>query len=137
MNRTRKTIKLMATALVLATAVAPTAGAAQQESGAAGERTATELGQAIGEPGDSGTAQAQAFTRTPTELGQATGGSGAGAGEANATSSPQSAGDSGGFDWAYAGILGGLAVLIAIAGTVLRGQRRSVAHKTRAPAASS
>jgi hypothetical protein len=163
MNRTRMTIKLMATALVFATAVAPNAGAAQQESGAAGERTATELGQAIGEPGteaaagdqaaartatelgqaigepgQAGAAQAQLATRTATELGQTVAGSG-GSSVAQADPTPQApAADSGGFDWGDAAMVaGGLAILAAIGGTVLLAQRRGTARRSRAPATSS
>jgi hypothetical protein len=144
MSRTRKVIRCLAPALLVAAAVAPSASASLDsamsqspaDSRSADQRTATELGQAVGEPSDAGATQLA--TRTATELGQTVAGS-AGSSVAQADRSPQApAGESGGFDWGdVALVAGGLAILIAIAGAVLLAQRRGTTRRSRAPATSS
>lgn len=70
MSHTRnKIIGTLAAALAVA-ALAPGAVVAQHDARPF-ERTVTELGQAVGEPGERGDGTADAlYSRTPTELGQ-------------------------------------------------------------------
>ena len=106
----------LAAALVIAAAVAPSAGAS--------ERTATELGQSTGQPGG------PKFARTFTELGQST----------NLSSTSTSNSESGGFDWGDAAIVGGAAfalVLVGLGGVALLNRRRDGIRKSRTPAVSS
>jgi hypothetical protein len=151
---TNKIIRNLLPALVVAAAVVPTASAADDGSSQSA-RIATELGQAVGEPGGgNGT-----FERTATELGQSTGGLqsawpgdessertvtevGQAVGEPadgnlaravwagdQGLSSP--AGESGRFNWGDAALGAGAALALAVLGgaaflTVRR--RRAVSH---------
>jgi hypothetical protein len=122
MSRTRNTIITgLATALMVAAVAAPSAGATP--SAGSGERTATELGQAVGEPGNGN----GKFARTSTELGQAT------------DLSPSPSGESDGVDWRPAAIVGGsvLALTLIGLGGVALARRRGTVRKSRAPAVSS
>jgi hypothetical protein len=133
MSRTRKRIITgMAAALAVAAVVAPSASArvsisAESQSASSGDlsaRTPTELGQSTGQPGG------PKFARTPTELGQST----------NLSSTPTSNGESGGFDWGDAAIVGGAAfalVLVGLGGVAVLNRRRDGIRKSRAPAVSS
>jgi hypothetical protein len=142
MSRTRnKIIGSLATALVVAGAVAPGAIASERTatelgqstgsppaatpSGESSERTAAELGQAVGEPGDGNAA----FARTATELGQST----------DLSPSLVPGGESGGFNWGDAAIVagGGMALLIGVGGILLFTRRRGDVRKPRTPVVSS
>jgi hypothetical protein len=124
MSRTRNTIITgLATALMVAAVAAPSAGATP--SAGSGERTATELGQAVGEPGNGN----GKFARTPTELGQST----------DLSPSPTRSGESDGVDWGPVAIVGGsvLALTLIGLGGVALARRRGTVRKSRAPAVSS
>jgi hypothetical protein len=129
-----KIITSLAAPLVIAAAVAPSAGASERTATELGqstdpavgasERTATELGQSTGQPGG------PKFARTPTQLGQS----------ANLSSTSTSNSESGGFDWGDAAIVGGGAlvlVLVGLGGVALLNRRRGGIRKSRTPVASS
>jgi hypothetical protein len=70
MSRMRRKIAGTLAAVLAATALVPAGGLAQSD-GSADERTATELGQAVGESGEARGSQDDAvYSRTSTELGQ-------------------------------------------------------------------
>jgi nitroreductase len=114
MSRTRKMIMGTVASALAAAALAPSALAA--ESGGFNERTATELGQAVGEP-EYGSAATALYSRTPTELGQSV--------PPPATQTVQSSG----FDWGDAAIGAGAVValaLVALAGVAMTRRRLDV-----------
>jgi hypothetical protein len=128
MNRTRnKTIGTLAVVLAAA-ALVPSASSAKLGSGP-DERTATELGQAVSEPGDQAGATADALdTRTPTELAQ------------RVEPSVSAAAESSGFDWGDAAIGAGSMlglVLIGFGGVALRNRRRDATPSSGVPLPSS
>jgi hypothetical protein len=127
MRRTRnRVIGSLAVALATA-ALVPTAAAAQFNGGLS-ERTATELGQAVGEPGEQGSEATALYSRTPTELGQRV-----------APSAPPAVGSSG-FDWGDAAIGAGTVValgLIAVGGVAMANRRARVGAGPSRPAVSS
>jgi hypothetical protein len=149
----RKIIMSLATAFLVAAALAPSAGAASdpQSSGGLG-RTPTEVGQAVGEPGeDNGIVQTDAqqtnasssgLGRTTTETGQAVGEPSESTAIAAQPDGDQAVGssddDSGGFDWGVAAVAaGGLALLAGIGGLALTYRRRSTLRKSQTPVPSS
>jgi hypothetical protein len=108
-------------------ALAPTAVAAQS-SGDPNERTATELGQAVGEPGGPASAATALYERTPTELGQTV--------SQSATPSAESSG----FDWGDAAIGAGAVTalgLITFGGIAITSRRTGVGRGPGDPAVSS
>jgi hypothetical protein len=112
---------------VLATAVlAPAASAA---STGPGERTQTELGQAVGEPAQQGSTAANAeYSRTSTELGQSV-----------PTTVAPDVEPAGGFNWGDAAIgAGAMLALIGLGGSlaVVLVNRRRHALGDRVPAVS-
>jgi hypothetical protein len=154
MSRTRnKIIGSLTMALVVGATLAPSAGAASdpQSSGGLG-RTPTEIGQAVGEPGeDPGIVQTDAqqanasssgLGRTPTEMGQAVGEPSESTAIAAQPDGNQalntSDDDSGGFDSGAAAVVaGGLALLAGIGGLALTYRRRTTLRKSRTPVPSS
>jgi hypothetical protein len=128
MSRTRKRIIATVVGVLATAALAPAASLANTDSG---ERTATELGQAVGEPTHESNAAANAkFSRTPTELGQRA-----------TTSVAPDAPPSGGFAWGDAAIgAGAMMGLIGLGGTlavVLVNRRRHAIGDSGIPAVSS
>jgi hypothetical protein len=143
-----KIVTSLAAALVIGAAVVPSASVADDASPGASGRTATELGQAVGEPRDGDSAFARTATelgqstdpsppvtasnessrRTATELGQSTG----------LSPSPAPSDESGGLDWNDVAIVGGVLGLVAIGigGMVLFTRRRGTVRKARTPVAS-
>jgi hypothetical protein len=132
-----KIITSLAAPLVIAAAVAPSAGASERTATELGqstdpavgasERTATELGQSTDSPPASRNGLSH---RTTTELGQST----------NLSSASTSSGESGGFDWGDAAIVGSGAfalVLVGLGGVALLNRRRGGIRKSRTPVASS
>ena len=154
MSRTpNKIIGSLTMALVVGATLAPSAGAASdaQSSGGLG-RTPTEIGQAVGEPGeDTGIVQTDAkqanasssgLGRTPTEMGQAVGEpseSTALAAQPDVNQAVSSSDDeSGGIDGGVAAaVAGGLALLAGIGGLALTFRRRGTLRKSRTPVPSS
>jgi len=133
MSRTRNNVIGILAAVLVATAVTPAASVAQLGATAPehpvsgpGDRTATELGQAVGEPGDDGAAAANArASRTPTELAQQVAPSPVAPGVATS-----------GFDWGDAAIGAGAVLALGLAafgGLVLIDRRRSTTS-SRVPA---
>ena len=133
MSRTRNNVIGILAAVLVATAVTPAASVAQLGATAPeypvsglGDRTATELGQAVGEPGDDGAAAANArASRTPTELAQQVAPSPVAPGVATS-----------GFDWGDAAIGAGAVLalgLVAFGGLALIDRRRSTTS-ARVPA---
>jgi hypothetical protein len=166
MNRTRNvTITAIASALVVAAVVAPSAGASERTAtelgqsaappssatpsgGDPSERTATELGQAVDEPAAGNAISPDA--RTVTELSQAVGEPGDGGDKfartstelgqsTNLSASPTPSGESDGFDWGPVAIAGGsvLGLTLMGLGVIALGRRRGTIRKSRAPAVSS
>ena len=126
MNPTRRLIGTLAAALAAA-ALAPTTVVAQS-SGDANQRTATELGQAVGEPGEQGSAATALYSRTPTELAQ------------RVAPSATPAAESSGFDWGDAAIGAGAVValgLIAFGSVAMVSRRTRVGRASSTPAVSS
>ena len=126
MRRTRNRIIGTIAAVLAVAALAPAAVA--QSNGGSGERTATELGQSVGEPGEQGGGATARYPRTPTELGQRV-----------APSATPAVGSSG-FDWGDAAIGAGAALalgLIAFGGVTMASGRTRVGPGTSRPAASS
>lgn len=126
MTRTRNMIIGTLAAALAAAALAPTAVGAQA-GGGPNERTVTELGQAVGEPGEQGNAATALFSRTPTELGQ------------RVTPSATPAVESSGFDWGYAAIGAGAVValgLIAFGGVALARRHARGGRASSTPAVS-
>jgi hypothetical protein len=134
MSRTRKIIGALA-ALLAAAALIPgvalgmfsASAVVGSSTGGPEERTATELGQAVGEPGEQRGAATGLNARTPTELGQSV---------APAATVVESTG----FDWGDAAIGAGAGIglaLIALAGVVLASRRRHVIPGPSTPAVSS
>jgi hypothetical protein len=126
MSRARNRIIGTLAAGVAAAAMAPTAVVAQS-SGALNERTATELGQAVGEPGNQGSGATALYSRTPTELGQRV--------AQSATPNVESSG----FDWGDAAIGAGTVValgLIALGGVSMTSRRAGVGRGSSSPAVS-
>jgi hypothetical protein len=125
MNRTRNRLIGTLAAALAATALAPTAVLAR--SNGANERTATELGQAVGEPGNQGSGATALYSRTPTELGQRV--------AQSATPNVESSG----FDWGDAAIGAGTVValgLIALGGVSMTSRRAGVGRGSSSPAVS-
>lgn len=113
MSRTPNKISGTLAAVLCASALAPAVGVAQ--AGGLNGRTATEIGQAVGEPGERGNGTADAlYSRTPTELAQT----------AQPPAAPEE--ESSGFDWGDAAV-GALAAsgLILTALAAARSVRRS------------
>jgi hypothetical protein len=149
MSRTTNKIILgVAMALLVGAALAPGAAAGDPESNGGLGRTPTELGQAVGEPGE-GTSALQAAARqsepaagrlgrTPTEIGQAVGEPGDPnvALASQATVSPGDAA-SNGFDWGDAAIGAGLTIIVGIGAMAIVTRRRGSLRKLRTPATSS
>jgi hypothetical protein len=153
MSRTpNKIIGSLTLALVLGATLAPSAGAKSDPPSSGLSRTPTEIGQAVGEPGeDAGIVQTDAqqpnassseLGRTPTEVGQAIGEPS----ESTAVAAPPAGNqamnlsdeDSGGFDWSVAAIVaGGLTLLAGIGGFALSYRRRVTVQKSRTPVPSS
>lgn len=110
MSRThKKIIGSLVMSIVVAAVMVPSASGAYDlgvaEVSSPSERTATELNQAVGEPGDQGSAAAKAtYSRTPTELAQ--------------TVTPPATANvaSGGFDWGDAAIGAGTVLGVALLG---------------------
>jgi hypothetical protein len=127
MSRTQnKVIGALAAALAVV-ALAPAASFAGL-SAPTTERTATELGQAVGEPGEQGGARNALESRTPTELAQ------------RVAPSAASGSASSGFDWGDAAIGAGAVVVLGLTGFggfVLMDRRRHSAGSARVPAVSS
>jgi hypothetical protein len=127
MNRTsRKTIGALAAMLAVA-ALAPGASSAQAPAGPF-ERTPTERGQAVGEPGEPGSAALNAlYSRTRTELGQSV--------TPSVTPGPKPTG----FAWGDAAIGAGSVLGLALIGfgVVALVTRRRGIHSSRVPATSS
>ena len=153
MSRTpNQIIASLTMALIVGATLAPSAGAAsdpQSSSGGLG-RTPTEIGQAVGEPGeDAGGVQADAqqasalfseLGRTPTELGQAVGEptESTAIGAQPVGSQAVNSSDNDGFNWGIAAVVvGGLALLAAVGGLALSHRRRGTLRKSRAPVPSS
>ena len=115
MNRSTKRIIWTLAAVLASAALAPTASAAES-GGGPNERSATELGQAVGEPGEQGDAAADArYSRTPTERAQ------------SAWPSVATGAGPSGFAWGDAAIGAGSALalaLIAFGGVALVGRGR-------------
>jgi hypothetical protein len=150
MSRTNKIIKSLAFTLVVGAALAPGAGAASDPGGLG--RTPTEIGQAVGEPGERTSAlQADSpqrqptpagLGRTPTEIGQAVsepsdpnvfGAMQSG----NETSAAQPDDGSGGFDWGAAAIGAGLTLIVGMGALVIASRRKGTSRKLRTPVTSS
>ena len=126
MRRTRNRIIGTFAAVLAVAALAP--GAVAQSSGGSSERTATELGQSVGEPGEQGGGTTARYPRTPTELGQ------------RVAPSATPAVESSGFDWGDAAIGAGAAMalgLIAFGGVAMASRRTRVGPGTSSPAVSS
>ena len=124
---TRKMIIGTLAAALAATALAPAVVVAQSNGGPS-ERTATELGQAVGEPGEQGSEATALYPRTPTELGQ------------RVAPSATPAVESSGFDWGDAAIGAGAVValgLIAVGGVAMASRRPRVRAGSSSPAVSS
>jgi hypothetical protein len=155
MSRTpNKIIGSLTMALVVGATLAPSAGAASdaQSSGGLG-RTPTEIGQAVGEPGEGtgivqtdaqqSNASSSGLGRTSTELGQAIGepgeSTGAIAAQPGGNQTVSSSDDeSGGIDGGVAAaVAGGLALLAGIGGLALTFRRRGTLRKSRTPVPSS
>jgi hypothetical protein len=153
MSRTpNKIIGSLTMALVLGATVAPSAGAVSDPPSSGLSRTPTEIGQAVGEPGEgAGIAQTDAqqskassseLGRTPTEVGQAIGEPSESTAVAAQPDGNQAVNasddDSGGFEWGVAAIVaGGLALLAGIGGFALSYRRRVTLQKSRTPVPSS
>jgi hypothetical protein len=150
MSRTNKIIKGLAFTLVVGAALAPAAGAASDPPVGLG-RTPTEIGQAVGEPGE-GTSALQADSqqsqptpagvgRTATESGQAVGEPGDpnafAVQSGNQIRAAQPDDGSGGFDWGDAAIGAGLTVIVGIGAMAILTRRRGSLRKLRTPATSS
>lgn len=125
----RMQVKVVGTlSVLLATAaMTPSISFAQADRGPY-ERTATELGQAIGEPGEQDSAATALYARTPTELGQ------------RVASSAAPDGDSSGFDWGDAAIGGGAVLAlgaITLGGVALASRRTHLIRRPSSPAVSS
>jgi hypothetical protein len=149
MSSTRKRVVTgLAVTFVVAAVVAPSAGARVDISAGSpntpsrglSERTATELGQSTNLGGD-------ASKRTATELGQSTN-LGGNLSERTATElaqstnlapSPAPSGESSGFDWDDAAIVGGALglALIGLGGVVAFTRRRGRIQRSRTPVVSS
>jgi hypothetical protein len=133
MSRMRKQIiRSLALSIAVAAAMVPNASAGYNVGGAdssvASARTTTELGQAIGEPGEqSGAAANSLASRTPTELAQ------------TVAPSVSASAESSGFDWGDAAIGAGTALGLALAGVtaVVFLNRRRAIRGSRVPVASS
>ena len=126
MRRTRNRIIGTFAAVLAVAALAPAAVA--QSNGGPSERTATELGQSVGEPGEQGGGATARYPRTPTELGQ------------RVAPSATPVVSSSGFDWGDAAIGAGAAMalgLIAFGGVAMASGRTRVGPGTSRPAASS
>jgi hypothetical protein len=151
MSRTNKIIKSLAFTLVVGAALAPGAGAASDPSGGLG-RTPTEIGQAVGEPGEPTSAlqadsqQSQptpaGLGRTPSEIGHAVGEPGdpnvfGAVQPGNQTRAAQPEDGSGGFDWGDAAIGAGLTLFVGIGAMAILTRRRGSLRKLRTPATSS
>jgi hypothetical protein len=152
MSRTpNKIIGSLTMALVVGATLAPSAGAVSdpQSTGGPG-RTPTEIGQAVGEPGEGtgivqtdaqqANASSSGLGRTPTEMGQAVGEpseSAAVAAQPDGNQAPNASDDdSGGFDSGVAAVVaGGLALLAGIGALTYR--RRGTLRKSRTPVPSS
>ena len=127
MKRTRNRIIGTLAAVLAVGALAPAAAVAQSNGGPS-ERTATELGQTVGEPGEQGGGATARYPRTPTELGQ------------RVAPSATPAVKSSGFDWGDAAIGAGAAMalgLIAFGGVAMASRRTRVGPATSSPAVSS
>ncbi|HSJ17951.1 MAG TPA: hypothetical protein VK920_07650 [Solirubrobacterales bacterium] len=127
MSRTPNKIIAMLVAVLAAAALAPAASAGSTNPG---ERSQTELGQAVGDPAEQGSAATNArYSRTPTELGQQV-----------ATSVAPDAEPSGGFGWGDAAIgASAMLALIGFAGAVavvFVNRRRHAIRDSRVPAVS-
>jgi hypothetical protein len=147
---TNKIIKGVALALLVGGVLAPSAGAAgEPQSPGDLARTPTEIGQAVGEPGE-GTPAVQAdgresqqvpggLVRTPTEIGQAVGEPG----DPNVAAVVQPvnqtsvAGESSGFDWGDAAIGAGLTLILGIGAVAIVSRRRGSPRKLRTAVTSS
>ena len=132
MSRTPNKIIATLVAVLAAAALAPAASAASTDPD---ERTQTELGQAVGEPADRGSAADARYSRTPTELGQRMATSVAPDAPSAATDAKPS-----GFDWGDAAI--GAAAMLALIGVggalgvVLVNRRRHEIGDSQVPALS-
>ena len=127
MNPTRSKIMGMLAAALAAVAVVPTAVIAES-SDDPNQRTATELGQAVGEPGEQGNAAPAIYSRTPTELAQ------------RVAQSATPTEESSGFHWGDAAIGAGAVValgLIAFGGVAMLSRRTRVGRASSTPAVSS
>jgi hypothetical protein len=131
MSSTRKRVVTgLAVTFIVAAVVAPSAGARVDISAAeptasgsdTSKRTATELGQSTNPGGD-------LSQRTATELAQST----------NLAPSPAPSGESSGFDWDDAAIVGGALglALIGLGGVVAFTRRRGRIQRSRTPVVSS
>jgi hypothetical protein len=112
MTRARNMIMGMLAAALAAAALATSALAAES-GGDPNQRTATELGQAVGEP-ELGSQATALYSRTPTELGQSV--------PPSATQTVESSG----FDWGDAAIGAGAVVallVLAVAGVAITRRR--------------
>jgi hypothetical protein len=131
MSSTRKRVVTgLAVTFIVSAVVAPSAGARVDISAAeptasgsdTSKRTATELGQSTNPGGD-------LSQRTATELAQST----------NLAPSPAPSGESSGFDWDDAAIVGGVLglALIGLGGVVAFTRRRGRIQRSRTPVVSS
>jgi hypothetical protein len=136
MSRTQNKVIGALAAVLAAAALLPTAGLARPSAsapeipgGGLSDRSVTELGQAVGEPGDEGSAAATArYSRTPTELAQ----------RVAPSVTPDVA--SSGFDWGDAAIGAGAVLALGLTGfggLVLMDRRRHTTGSARVPAISS
>jgi hypothetical protein len=145
---TNKIIKGVALALLVGGVLAPSAGAATDGF----DRTPTERGQAVGEPGE-GTVAVQpdgrqtqpvsgGLGRTSTEIGQAVGEPG----DANVAAVLQPGDQTGvassvdkasGFDWGDAAIGAGLVLILGTGALAIAARRRGALRKLRTPVTSS
>jgi hypothetical protein len=148
----RKIIVSLAAALLVVAALAPSAGAASDPQSAGGlGRTPTELGQAVGEPGEGtrvvladqreSSQASSGLGRTPTEIGQAVGEPGHPNGAyafspgTQGVASPDDG--SGGFDWGDAAIGAALALIVGGGALAIASRRRGSLRRPRTPVTSS
>jgi hypothetical protein len=148
----RKITMSLATAFLVAAALAPTAGAASDPQSAGGlGRTPTEIGQAAGEPAEGtrvvladhreSSQASSGLGRTPTEIGQAVGEPGDLNGAyaflpgTQGVASPEEG--SGGFDWGDAAIGAALTLIVGVGALAIASRRRGSLRRPRTPVTSS
>jgi hypothetical protein len=145
---TNKIIKGVAMGLLVGGTLVPGAAAGDAQSNGGLGRTPTEMGQAVGEPGE-GTSAVQAAVRqsqqspdglgrSPTEIGQAVGEPGDPNFAVATLPTVNPADDaSSGFDWGDAAIGAGLTLIVGIGAMAIFTRRRGAPRKLRTPATSS